>query len=100
MVSVMSKDAPDQEMMATAMELVLDRLDAFRREGDADTEWIDLNSPRDPSFQTALWGSAFGIASALLERLSRLDSAAADEQMLAFRAELAQYRQGSAPAED
>jgi hypothetical protein len=82
----------DQDLIADAVELVLDRLEAWRAGDDRRVAEIDARISKDPRTATAMWSAAFGIAERCLNVIQALDPAEEQRTLQSFRTQIRQYR--------
>lgn len=79
-------------MIANAVEVVLDRLEAWRAGDDGRVAEIDARIAKDPQTAAALWSATFGIAERCLNVIQSLDPAAEQRTLRSFRDQIRQYR--------
>jgi hypothetical protein len=82
----------DQDLIANAVELVLDRLEAWRAGDDRGVAEIDAKIAKDPQTAAALWPAAFGIAERCLNVIQALNPAEEQRTLQSFRTQIRQYR--------
>lgn len=82
----------DQDLIAGAVELVLDRLEAWRAGDDRRVAEIDAKISKDPQTAAALWPATFGIAERCLNVIQALNPAEEQRTLQSFRTQIRQYR--------
>jgi hypothetical protein len=82
----------DQDLIADAAELVLDRLVAWRAGDTRRVAEIDASVSKDPRTLSAMWSAAFGIAERCLNVIQSLDPDEEQRTLQSFRDQIQQAR--------